>query len=443
MKCAGNIIELYNNLNPHTILQKDKDDEQYVPLYEETLKRLRSELIANERQESTFYIAGQSGTGKTTAMNFLPDDRLTGRFKIVYLYGRDLFDPNDVDIVDILLMFSFKLIEDNRRLSRIFYKKLEKIYQKHIGALEEEVEKQKGASAEAEIQSQLSLGIQLLAWLKAKAGFFASFKMDAQYRKITRTFFQFKKMDLLELANQIIDKLYEDLEPGKNLLVIFDDLDKMRNVEQIRSVFIDNRNYLNQIRCKKIIAIPVHLPSLTQFQTIDAKTYFFEMKLKPNPLAKLSEPEREKQTAIFNVNKKLLKEIIDKRICSGKNLIDERAVEKAIDMCGGLLRQYIRILHTAASRVMAYETGEVEISTGDVEEALRDERNLLGRSVIGEKRIALLNNVRKYKTPNLDDDLFIESILGNHIIVYQNGDPWYDLNPVIESTVEQYARSRE
>ena len=143
MKCANSIVDFYNNLSPHTILFKNEDDEQYVPVYEETLTRLRSELIANQRHDATFYIAGQSGTGKTTAMNFLPDDKFDKKFKVVYLYGRDLFDPNDVDIVDILLMFSFKLIEDNPKLSKIFYKNLEKIYQKHIGALEEEVEKQK------------------------------------------------------------------------------------------------------------------------------------------------------------------------------------------------------------------------------------------------------------------------------------------------------------
>ena len=443
MKCANSIVDFYNNLSPHTILFKNKDDEQYVPVYEETLTRLRSELIANQRHDATFYIAGQSGTGKTTAMNFLPNDKLDEKFKVVYLYGRDLFDPNDVDIVDILLMFSFKLIEDNQNLSKVFYDKLEKIYQKHIGGLKEEVIKQKGTSAEAEINSQLSLGIQLLGWLKAKAGFFASFKMDAQYRKITRTFFQFKKMDLLELANQIIDKLYEDLEPGKNLLVIFDDLDKMRNIDQIRSVFIDNRNYLNQIRCKKIIAIPVHLPSLSQFQSIDAVTYFFELKLKYNPLVEHSAEERKKQDEVFSQNKKLLKEIIYKRICAGCDLIDEKAVEKAIEMSGGLLRQYIRIIHTAASRVMSLGIADARISLNDIDDALMDERNLMGRSVIGKERIDMLNNVRLYKTPNLDDNLFIESILGNHIIVFQNGDPWYDLNPVIETTVKQYAPDKE
>ncbi len=81
---------------------------------------------------------------------------------------------------------------------------------------------------------------------------------------------------------------------------------------------------------------------------------------------------------------------------------------------------------------------EGKINESDIENALLEERNLLGRSVIGKERIGMLNDVMNHKTPAQDNNLFIESILGNLILVNQNGDPWYDINPVIETTVKQY-----
>ncbi|MBM3436836.1 MAG: ATP-binding protein [Bacteroidetes bacterium] len=438
MKCASNIAELYNNLQPHTILFDEKDKDQYVPLYEELLNKLRTEISVNQRKDATFYIAGQSGTGKTTAMNFLPNTLIKKKFDVVYLYGRDLFDPNDVDIIDVLLMFSFKLIEAKKSLERMFYDRLDKIYKKHIGALEEEIKKQKGTSAEVGLEGQLSAGFKFFNWIKAKAEFFSTFKMDSEYRKTTRTFFQFKKLDLLNLCNEIVNKYYENIASGKNLLVIIDDLDKMRDIAQIQKVFIDDRNYMNQIACKKIISIPVHLPSLPQFPLGDASTYFFELKLNLNPLRTYVKKEREVQMRLIDANRELMKRIILQRICKDKKLVDDQSIDLAISKSGGLIRQYIRILHHASLKILTLVGPDGQINESDIENALLEERNLLGRSVIGKERIGMLNDVMNHKTPAQDNNLFIESILGNLILVNQNGDPWYDINPVIESTVKQY-----
>lgn len=438
MKCASDIAELYNNLQPHTILFEKSDKEQYVPLYEDLLNRLRTEIAVNQRRDATFYIAGQSGTGKTTAMNFLPDTAMKKKFEVVYLYGRDLFDPNDVDIIDVLLMFSFKLIETKKSLKNMFYDRLDKIYKKHIGALEEEIKKQKGTSAEVGLEGQLSAGFKFFHWIKAKAEFFSTFKMDSEYRKTTRTFFQFKKLDLLNLCNEIVNKYYENIGAGKNLLVIIDDLDKMRDIAQIQKVFIDDRNYMNQIACKKIISIPVHLPSLPQFPLGDASAYFFELKLNLNPLRNYKKKDKEDQVRIIGHNRELMKRIILQRICKNKKLIEDSGIELAISKSGGLIRQYVRILNHASLKILTLVGPDGQISESNIENALLDERNLLGRSVIGKERIKMLSDVMNHKTPAQDNNLFIESILGNLILVNQNGDPWYDINPVIETTVKQY-----
>ena len=72
-------------------------------------------------------MSGQSGTGKTTALNFLADEKLSGKYIIKHVYEREIFDLNDVDIIDILLGFSFELIGSDAGLQAKYLEGLDRI----------------------------------------------------------------------------------------------------------------------------------------------------------------------------------------------------------------------------------------------------------------------------------------------------------------------------
>ena len=79
MRKANDIIELYKNLTPGPL---DKSaSEFYIEVYQEQIEKIRFSLLTNEDHTQTIYVAGQSGTGKTTALNFLPDSSIEENFE--------------------------------------------------------------------------------------------------------------------------------------------------------------------------------------------------------------------------------------------------------------------------------------------------------------------------------------------------------------------------
>jgi len=115
MKRANNIIELFQNLNPIVFL-KPEDTEFYVPLYEEEIGEIKVELLHGLGNYKTIYVSGQPGSGKTTALNFLPDTSVDEKFVIKRFYVKEVLGDNDIDIVDILLMLCYELIRNDEDL---------------------------------------------------------------------------------------------------------------------------------------------------------------------------------------------------------------------------------------------------------------------------------------------------------------------------------------
>ena len=429
------IIKLAQNLFFDRAIDK-KSKKYYVPTYHEQTKELRDEIFFSEIENHSFYIAGQSGTGKTSALNFLPDSKILDNFVPVYINYRDLLAFDDADIIDILLMFAYKLSEKNKKISKKFLSEIEKIDKIHNQNLEIETEKQSAKNAEVGNQSKIGGKIGFLSLFNASTDFFASFTMDKQVRKITREFFTLKKIDLLILVNKIIEKWYEINGTTKKLLVFFDDFDKLRNYEQIHSIFVDNRSFLEQINCKKIISIPVHLATETGFNLPTTKLIVFTIKLRINPLTSYSGEDQKK---VIKENEADLIKIIRKR--DPKKLIELNAIRKAMEYSGGILRQFVQLLGEATVYVRRYGGDKVKVT--DVEKAIDAKRLQLSLTIIGQEIIDLYKNVMvNNKQSALNKDDFIYSLLNLRIIMHPNDEYWYDLNPLIKKTVETYSKEK-
>ena len=112
MKKASNLIEVSQIFDPQKVLTlADKDIHQDI--YQNIINPLKMKLITNQIPSKTFFICGQIGMGKSTALNYLPDDNINNKFEVKYLTGRELFAIHDIDIIDILLMIGFELITPN------------------------------------------------------------------------------------------------------------------------------------------------------------------------------------------------------------------------------------------------------------------------------------------------------------------------------------------
>jgi hypothetical protein len=435
MKKATTINEFANNLLSEN-LEIEKDDNVYVPIYESKLVVLRDSILNDQVESQTFFVAGQSGTGKTTALNFLKTKTLEKHFFVKYINMRDFLDELDVDIIDFLLAFAFALVRGTV-LEEDYYKKLVEIQRKHEGELEvideKEVEKKAGAGTEV----GASAGGGLFNLFKLRAGFFADYKFDTSYRKTTREIFKLKKPYLRDLINELIDKYREKVTGGKKLLAIVDDLDKLKQIQQINSIFLENRNYIFDLKCKKIFSIPTYLTTMAEISTYSKHQIpQFVINLKPNPLSRIANKTKENQQ--IEKNKKLLREVIRIRIAEDIELIDDGALQEAVEFSGGIIRQLIHIVRDAASKVRSLKGPK--ITKADIEDAIEAMRNTIARTIISVNKIKLLETIRTKKAPVSDTaEAFIEVLHANNVLAYTNGTVWYDVNPIIEETVEIYA----
>ena len=397
-------------------------------------------MVINDQLESqAFFAAGQAGTGKTTALNFFKTPELEKHYHIKYLNMRDFLDLSDVDIIDFLLAFAFALVKDTP-LAEKYYEKLVDIQQKHKGEFEEFVEKDSVKTTGTGVTGEISAKAGFFDFVKAKASFFSHTKMDKSQREVTRRIFKLKKPYLRDLIDELLESYIEKITGGKKLLVIIDDLDKMREIEQIDSLFIDNRNYIFSLKCKKIISIPTYLakkPEISNYSQYPI--YQFIIRLKPNPFN--GEPKKKEKEKI-EAHRQMLRDVVRLREQEDITLIDEDALEEAIDKSGGIIRQLIRIIYVAAVHVRALK-GE-KISRDDIKEAVANLRNEMARTIIAANKINLLYTVLQKNVPVSQTAIeFIELLQANNVVAYENGEPWYEVNPIIQNTVKVYAQKQQ
>ena len=203
MEKAKNIIEFADNFDPSQPLGKE-DSDAYVPIYDDILAKLCDRIVYDKLPSRTLFVAGQSGTGKTTALNFLPDEEIEKKYFVKTINFRDLIDLSDIDIIDVLLMIGFELVKGSD-LEGKYFTNLEKIRKIHKGVLKQEttIDQSRKASSEAKTEASASAGF--FDFLKLKASFFASYRLEKSYRDTAREAFELRKPELLQTINELIE----------------------------------------------------------------------------------------------------------------------------------------------------------------------------------------------------------------------------------------------
>lgn len=440
MQKAANINELANNLIPENFL-KPEDKDVYVPIYAEILEVLRNMVIDDQVESQAFFVAGQAGTGKTTALNFFTTDQLENHYHIKYINMRDFLDLSDVDIIDFLLTFAFALVKDTP-LEDNYYEKLDEIKKIHEGELIKTADRESVKNVGTGVNGAVEAGGGFFNFFQLKARSFFNIKMDTNYRKNTRKVFKLKKPSLLNLTNEVIDDYIEKVTGGKKLLVIIDDLDKLKVVDQINSIFIENRNYIFNLKCKKIISIPLYLTKASEILHYSQYPIRkFILRLSQNPFEGNKRVINEDAKKI-ETNRQMLREVIKCRVKKDCSLIEPDALEKAIDYSGGIIRQLIKIFYIAAVGVRTLKGKKISLT--DVTDAIGLLKNELAGTITSSKKIRLLNTVLQKNIPVSEEEKdFIELLHANNVLAYDNGDPWYEVNPIISETVRTYAAKQE
>ncbi len=186
---ATTIEEAYQVFETNVPLNQEQNREFYVDIYHKDLLNLRKDLKLNRIPDKSFFVTGQSGNGKSTALNFLPDETINLN--------------------------------------------------------------------EGQVGADISLRAKLPFWslINFDSGFFAKFKIEKSSRETIREIFTLDKLELVEKVNDMIRAYKSQENTGKKLLIIIDDLEKIRDHGQTRELFIDNIDVFQKIEIDAARAI--------------------------------------------------------------------------------------------------------------------------------------------------------------------------------------------
>lgn len=421
---AKNLEEVYKIFDGQKFLT-ESEEEFFVPVYDDILKRFQLDLVLNEIPSKTFFIAGQTGNGKSTALNFMHirNQKLKDKFLVKNLEAKDLFQYSDVGIIDILITIGIVLIEDDSELEREFLTELQKLRDTNLGLLEkteDEIAKHRG-SFEGSLMA--SVGISLFKLFETKSDLKTRFLSEHETRENVKKIFKADKSKVVEILNEIIRKFNQKNQPKKLLLTI----DGLERKDNIGHIFSEELYVFDKIECEKIITIPVYLATEQTF--VDKKIVNFNLKINENPFA-----SNEGSGHIDSSEN--LAEIVKKRL-ENREIISDNAIRKAVEYSGGNIRQLIRLIHESA--LIALTNSEEKVTDHEVESAKKELQSQFSQSLVG--RIEALDYIQQYKIP-LDGSAkeFKNSIKDNMVFAYFNGSVWYDVNPVIKETISLYKR---
>jgi energy-coupling factor transporter ATP-binding protein EcfA2 len=421
MKKATTIKEIYSIFAHEKFLKAD-DKDFYVDLYGTDFKKFVVALKNNEVSSKAFFIAGQSGNGKSTVLNLLTTNypELEDNFEFNYIAGRTIFLYEDIDIVDILIMIGNTLTKNHPTLQEKFFEKLQKLEDIKVGVLEESYTNSDKSEENLGIKAHIGVGAKFLSILKASVDLESSYKINEEIRNDARRFFKIKRKELIDLINEIISEYKYLKNDGKDLVIVIDDLEKKDNIDNL---FLKDISLLNELNLIKIITMPIHIHRNETFPSSDVREFGLKLKTYDNKPTKDLE---------------LLKEVILKRL-ENKDLITDDAINLAIEYSGANLRQLIKIIHIAAEEALTFESDT--ITDKEVQEAINRLQKDYSSKAMNMK--TFLNEILKdkfYEDSSTNLTNIARATKMELVFAYFNGIVWYEVNPIIKNILSKYTK---
>jgi len=422
MKKATTIKELRQVFRYNDKFLEEEDSNVYVNLYTREMTRLAFAIEDSHIHYDTFYITGQTGNGKSTAINHLKqnNDFIKENYDVRHIFAADIFNYSDeVTIIDVLLMVGVELISGNNMLEEKYYKELQELKDISIGKLSKSIDNESSDGNKSSFSAYARGEVGFLKIFKFGADLKQEFIGNETNRIVLRKLFLPNRKELLNIVNEII-KDY-NLQTNKKLFLIIDDLEKREIADEL---FTKHKGLLEQIELLKIIMIPVNYATT-------GNIYKLNLRLSENPLDSNLKENKE-----VSKNIKSIKNLIYARLDDGsQNLIlnTDDVVGKLIEYSGGNIRQLLRLVSDAAMSCRV--DGGSQITQKDVAEAYQELLNLIAIGITSKYSFLKYIDTHHVADEN-EPEKFKESIRDNTIFAYFNGQPWYEVNPVIKSYIK-------
>lgn len=394
--------------DPKKTLTDEDLEKYYVERDSAVIRRL--EVLLFSADDPKILFSGHMGSGKSTELNkFRKNIELKYPDLIIVMYDvAELLDTLDIDASDVLFTLTSELYrkaqEKNIPINKAVFDELSRF----LSEITKEVE---------EIESnELSLKTKL------ELLFFGT---ETKYRseEFTRTKIreQLKPRlgKLIELTNAIITQIKL---AGSKVIIILDGLDHPPKVAATR-IFNDYGDLLKRPDCPIIYTIPIEVVYSNEFNQICR--CFDDRVILPN-IAVI-----DKNGNPVNKNIELFKRAIERRM--SLDLIETDALEHAIRMSGGVMRELIWIIRTSSVNAIVNNQKKITLPVVNkvINERINDFRRILTRI---EQNTALLK-IKEAKSINIiADEKVLDQIpflLRNLSVLEYNDSIWWDVHPAV------------
>ena len=237
-------------------------------------------------------------------------------------------------------------------------------------------------------------------------------------RRVTET----RLSDLLSRLNQLLRVLQQAL--GKRLLILFDDLDKIYDLEQARILFLNQA--LLKPEAQVIYSVPIPLIHRPDFQ--QARLSFDKTVILPNMAAFTPEGEPNEPGRVF------LRALLLKRM--NQDLITPAALEQLVTMSGGVLRELVGMTRDAILRARRRAGDRGPIDVPDVEDVIEEVATTFRRTLRWDDYPALRQVLETKSIQGLKPDVASRLLHGMAVLEY-NGRNWWDVHPVVKILLEE------
>lgn len=401
------------------ILAVDPESRFYVPRHDYKLQRLAARLKSNRTTSFHAFLCGHRGSGKTTELRRLCQDReLTERYTTLFVTAQSFGTETTALTHDALMVeIGLALVEVGNNIG------LDPNLQKTLDDWGREVVKtfthDEGLAAEAGLA-----GFAWLAFFKAQLQSRRDWKLEQTQR------LEPKIQDLLAILNRMAADLRE--KTGKQLLVIVDDLEKGESdahQAMHRRIFQENYETLVQPRMAIVYTVPIYFRSLPGSRIPNDQLY-------PFSALRLYRREDKEQTrpplATDRPGYSVMRDFVERRIVEPERFFAPGVLDELLLIGGGLFRDTARAFEEAA--FIAHSRGAEQIEEQDalaVFHQVKKEYQPMIRGDAVEVLKAVLDAPQGW-VPNVEP--YLQS---RAVVEYENDDLWLDLRYPLKAYVRE------
>lgn len=334
-------------------------------LFDQFLSTVETRLCLMWPQPSKLLLHGHIGSGKSTFLNLLEvRPRLNEKFLVVRVAVTDVADPNDIDVIDLLLGMATaalqKASQEGVDVKEKDLRKIAKIVKQLKGLMTTEVEGVDGTEASISAEAGVTLPA-LISWLRGS--FLLNYKASVERRRVVRETMEPQIGSLIQAVNDGFSALESRLGRDRRLLFLVHDTDKPVLDRALR--LFDTQGYqLGQTLASAVFVVDKALACSGRFASVTNRLGVGE----PFPAFKVVEHDgaRSEKT---DRNRRLLGEMLLRRL--PEECASTDAKERIIELGGGICRETLRLAQNSVFKALTSGRPRVEVDDVDYAEIVR------------------------------------------------------------------------